>query len=343
MENKLILLFSGQGAQAVGMGKSLYDNDPNTAQWFDRAEEMLKFPLKHLCFEGPEEALKETKICQPALYVLGYAIFDALKRSGCSFSASLGLSLGELTALASADVFDFETGLRIVEKRSSLMQEACLRTHGGMICLIGSAIEKVDLICKEHKLDLANVNAPDQVVLAGELSKLPAAAKMAEHLGFKVVHLNVAGAYHSRLMESASAEFENFLSNCSFKEPRWTVFSNTTGQSIQHLKTIQSALVKQLTSTVLWSSCVQNAIQQFPNELLVECGPKKVLAGLVHKMNKSMILGGLVEQERRSIPVQSLCEHKEIVDFIEKKDTFHVKTPLMNHKMDTERHQTWKL
>ncbi len=303
-ERALVLLFSGQGAQVVGMGKSLCENDVSAAGLFERAEGILGFPLRKICFEGPDEQLKETKVCQPALYVVGYAIFDLLQRSGHCFQASLGLSLGELTALAAAGVFDFETGLRIVAKRGELMQRACEQTRGGMLCLLGGAAENVQVLCGECDLDVANINCPGQIVVAGEMSKLPSATETAKKIGFNVIPLNVAGAYHSRLMRPACAEFEAFLAKIPFNAPRWTVFTNTTGQAISDPQSIKDSLVKQITSTVHWESCIKNVLQSIPSALFIECGPKKTLAGLVKKIDKSA-------------SITPLCEYSAFIDFNE--------------------------
>ena len=156
------LLFSGQGAQNVGMGYSLYENSAIARDLYDKAEDILGWNFKSVCFDGPESALTETKACQPALYVHGYASFSILREFGQldDLTAVCGLSLGELTALAAAEVFDFETGLSLVAERGRLMQEACELTEGGMAAVIGGTAEEVEIFCNEFGIEIANLNCP---------------------------------------------------------------------------------------------------------------------------------------------------------------------------------------
>lgn len=168
------LLFSGQGAQSVGMGLSLYENSDIARAIFDEANEVLGWDLKNLCFEGEVEALTETKVCQPALYVQGFAIYCILKERGhlSDLKAACGLSLGELTALAAAGVYDFSTGLRLVAERGRLMQLACDTTKGGMAAVIGGTQEEVQIFCDEFGIEIANLNCPGQIVVSGDNGKI---------------------------------------------------------------------------------------------------------------------------------------------------------------------------
>ena len=280
------LLFSGQGAQKVGMGKSLYDNSPIAKDLYDRAEQTLGFEFKKICFEGPETVLTETRVCQPALYVQGFAIAEILKANGKldGLKAALGLSLGELTAYAYAGVWDFETGLKIVAERGRLMQVACDATKGGMAAVVGGSIDEVRKLCAAYDLDVANMNCPGQIVISGDFNKVNEAAANAKEFGsFKLVKpLVVAGAYHSRLMEPARVEFEKFLAPIEFKEPQLTVFTNTTGKEISEPGEMKEALVKQVVSSVLWENCLRGAIAQGCAEFY-ECGPGGVLAGMMKR------------------------------------------------------------
>jgi len=164
------LLFSGQGAQVVGMGKSLYEGSPVAKDLYDRAARILPFDLREVCFNGPAETLTETRVCQPALYVQGYAIAEILRERGklSDLKACLGLSLGELTAYAFAGVWDFETGLRIVAERGRLMQQACEATKGGMAAVIGGSREDIAKLCAAFDIQAANFNCPGQVVISGD-------------------------------------------------------------------------------------------------------------------------------------------------------------------------------
>lgn len=226
------LLFSGQGAQQVGMGKSLCEKFPSAAAVYDHANDVLGWDLKLISFEGDEWELTETKVCQPTLFVHGIAIVTVLREKGYLDEAkvTLGLSLGEVTALTAAGVFDFGTGLRVVAERGRLMQAACESTSGAMASIIGVGREDVEALCREYDIDMANLNCPGQIVISGEKTKVAAAVEGAKERGFKrVIPLKVAGAYHSRLMEPAREAFASYLKQVSFHPPRLTVFSNTTG------------------------------------------------------------------------------------------------------------------
>ena len=276
------LLFSGQGAQVVGMGKSLYEGSTLAKGLYDRAAQVLPFDLRQVCFEGPAEVLTETRVCQPALYVQGYAIAQVLKERGKlnDLKACLGLSLGELTAYAVAGVWDFETGLKVVAERGRLMQLACDQTKGGMAAVIGGTRDDIAKLCAAFDIDAANFNCPGQVVISGDSEKVAQAVARAKEFGaFKLV---VAGAYHSRLMEPARLAFEAFLQGVEFKRPQVTVYSNTTGGTLAEPADLRAALVKQVVSSVLWEddckAAASTGIAQF-----YECGPGGVLAGMMKR------------------------------------------------------------
>src|SRR5688500_527540 len=210
----LALLFAGQGAQKVGMGKSLYAHSAAARALYDEADRFLGRSLPQISFEGPESDLTQTKVCQPALFVHGLALLAALRELGKLpvVGQAFGLSLGEVTAYCAAGVFDFATGLRIVAERGRLMQQACEQTTGGMAAVIGEERAKVRDLCTEFGIELANFNAPGQIIISGEKPKVEAAVAAAKERGIKkVMPLNVAGAYHSRLMEPARADFGTFL------------------------------------------------------------------------------------------------------------------------------------
>lgn len=296
---KTAVIFSGQGAQQVGMGKSIYDHVEDIKKYWDEADSILEFGLKNIIFNGPVEALTETRICQPALYVHGYSTFKALEGIGKlqGLTAALGLSLGELTALAAAQVFDFETGLRIVAERGRLMQEACEATSGSMASLIGGTKELVEELCKACEVDMANLNCPGQVVISGETFKIEEACQKAKEMDFKrVIPLNVAGAYHSRLMQPAADGFRDFLEEIDFAIPRIAIFTNTTGESLKDPEAIKMALVQQITSSVRWEDCMLNAAQ-LGIDTFFECGPGKILAGLAKRINKDWVVQSVSEYQ----------------------------------------------
>lgn len=284
------LLFSGQGAQKVGMGKSLCDNSPVARELYERAEAVLGFEFKKICFEGPVEVLTQTRVCQPALYVQGYAVAETLRAAGKldGLQAALGLSIGELTAYAVAGVWDFETGLKVVAERGRLMQEACDASKGGMAAVVGGTFDEVKKLCAAHDIDVANRNCPGQIVISGDFERVNAAAASAKNYGaFKLVKpLVVAGAYHSRLMEPARAAFEKFLAPIEFKAPRLKVFTNTTGGEISDPAAMKAALASQVVSTVLWEDCQRGALALGCGEFY-ECGPGGVLAGMMKRVEPS--------------------------------------------------------
>lgn len=294
------LLFSGQGAQQVGMGRSLYESSDIAKAIYDQANEVLGWDLKTLCFEGPDEALTETKICQPALYVHGYAIFSILKSRGKldDLKSACGLSLGELTALAAAGVYDFATGLQLVAERGRLMQLACDTTEGGMASVIGGSPEDVAALCREFDIEIANLNCPGQIVISGEKAKVLDAVEHSKGRGFKLVKpLNVAGAYHSRLMLSARDAFADFITDFTFKAPEVVVYTNTTGAAVSDPEAIKAALVKQIVSSVRFEECLTHAAAENGISDFYECGPGKVLTGLARRTDKSLNVTTISEYE----------------------------------------------
>lgn len=287
----LAFLFAGQGAQKVGMGKSLYEHSAAARALYDEANRVLGWDLAKLSFEGPEAELTQTKVCQPALFVHGLALVAALREAGKLPAGephlALGLSLGEVTAYCAAGVFDFSTGLRVVAERGRLMQQACERATGGMAAVIGEEGAKVEELCREFDIEAANFNAPGQIIVSGEKSKVEAAVAAAKARGSKkVMLLNVAGAYHSRLMEPARAAFAAFLEGVAFAAPRFTVFTNTTGQAVSEPAAIKAALVRQVVSSVRWEECMRSAAAAGATEFW-ELGPGGVLAGLARRTEKT--------------------------------------------------------
>ena len=293
----IALLFAGQGAQKVGMGQSLYEGFASARALYDEANSVLGWDLKAVAFNGPDEQLTQTKVCQPALFVHGLALHSVLKEQGrlSDVRFALGLSLGEITALTAAGVFDFATGLRVVAERGRLMQLACEQTVGGMAAVIGETREAVASLCAEFDIEAANFNAPGQIIVSGEKSKVGAAVAAAKERGMKkVIPLNVAGAYHSRLMEPAREQFAAYLDQVEFRTPAFTVFTNTTGQAVREPAEIKQALVRQVVSSVLWEDCLRSAAAAGTTEFW-ELGPGAVLAGLARRTEKSWAVRSFAE------------------------------------------------
>lgn len=295
----LALLFAGQGAQKVGMGASLGENSAAARALYEEANQLLGWDLRSLSFSGPETELTQTKVCQPALFVHGLATLAALRELGKlpagEPAMALGLSLGELTACCAAGVFDFATGLRIVAERGRLMQEACEKTSGSMAAVIGEERGRVAELCREFDVEAANFNAPGQIIISGEKSRIAAAVAGAKDRGMKkVMPLNVAGAYHSRLMEPARAAFAAFLAPIAFAAPRFTIFTNTTGAAIADPIAIKAALVSQVVSSVRWEDCMRAAASAGATEFW-ELGPGGVLAGLARRTDKAWAVRSFAE------------------------------------------------
>jgi len=285
------LLFSGQGAQYVGMGKSLCEQWPIAREYYDRADQILGWRLSHACFEGPEDLLTQTKVCQLALFVQGIVIFEILKNEGTieSAGAVTGLSLGEITALTAAEAMNFETGLQLVAERARLMQEACEKTAGSMASVIGGAPSQVEELCRECGLQIANLNCPGQIVISGEKQRILDALQRGRGMGFKLVkELQVAGAYHSRLMESARKGFRPFVQAADISEPKCPFYANVSGQCVQDVAKIREGLVEQVVSSVRFEDCLRSMGAALPQPVeMVECGPAKILAGLVRRTESS--------------------------------------------------------
>lgn len=286
---KTALLFSGQGAQSVGMGKDLAAEFPAAAALFEKADSILGYPLSRIAFEGPTEELTKTSVCQPALYVHGLACLAVLKEKlpALEFHATAGLSLGEFTAHAAAGTFDFETGLRLVDKRARAMQEACEASTGGMAAIIGGEEDRVRELAAAADVDVANINAPGQIVLSGEASKIVMAVSLAkEYSARKAVELTVAGAFHSRLMEPAYQSLSVALAETQMLAPRVPVVCNVDAIEVRDPQTIRRTLADQVTGSVCWSQSVEYLIDKLHIEQFIELGPGGVIAGLVGRIRK---------------------------------------------------------
>lgn len=284
------LLFSGQGAQRVGMGRSLCQNSPSARGLYETANELLGYDFAKLCFEGPLEGLTPTEVCQPALYVHGLASFAVWEEWGgeeCT-ALAMGLSLGEITALAAADVFGFEVGLKIVAERGRLMQVACEQADGTMASVLGGERDEVAALAAEFEVDLANLNSPGQVVISGPSANMEQAIRAGRGRGFKrILPLKVAGAYHSRLMEPARAAFEEFLAPIDFRPPRMPVYSNVDASATRDPAAIKAKLVKQIVSPVYWEDCML-AAKEAGVVKFRECGVGGVLKGLARRIDPGL-------------------------------------------------------
>ncbi len=306
---EIALLFAGQGAQSVGMGRDLAGQFAVAANLFRRADEILGRNLSEIAWTGPIEELTKTSNCQPALYVHGLACLAALREVAGDFpiGGAAGLSLGEMTAHAAAGTFDFATGLKLVQKRGELMDEACAATSGAMAAMIGADESAVRALAADADVDVANINAPGQIVISGERAKVEAAIGVAKEHGIRrATLLNVAGAYHSRLMETAYRKLGEALSNVPIKASRFAVISNVTGEDVKTPEEIRRTLQDQVTATVRWLDCMER-LADLGCDLFVELGPGGVLAGLLRRTLKDMEVISVSDAESVCKCAERIC------------------------------------
>jgi [acyl-carrier-protein] S-malonyltransferase len=288
--NKIALLFAGQGAQSVGMGRAIAAEFPVAAEIWRQADATLDRPISDIAWNGPIEELTKTSNAQRALYVEGLASFAALRELAPTLpiAAAAGLSLGEWTAHAAANTFDFATGLKLVEKRGQLMEAACDATAGAMAAMIGADESAVRQLAADTDVDVANLNAPGQIVISGEAAKVELAVSLAREHGIRrATLLNVAGAYHSRLMNSAYLALGDALVDAVFQAPAFPVVSNVTGAAAETLPEIRQSLQDQVTGTVRWVDCMEWLLDD-GCDLFIELGPGGILAGLAQRIRKGV-------------------------------------------------------
>jgi [acyl-carrier-protein] S-malonyltransferase len=290
--SQIVLLFSGQGAQKVGMGKDFVGASTAVRDMAAVADEVLGFAISKVMFEGPDEELTKTSRCQPALYLHGLMALALIRERLPKLTpvAAAGLSLGEFTAHAAAGTFSFEDGLRIVGKRGAFMEEACNATQGAMAALIGGEEQQVRALAAAADVDVANLNAPGQIVLSGSSANIDVAVAKAKEFGIRrAIKLNVAGAYHSRLMQSAQDQLAAELAGLTLKTPSVPVVCNFAATPVAGAAEIRSMLEKQVTGSVRWTASIEALIAMGHRQFL-ELGPGKVIAGLVAKIDKDAVV-----------------------------------------------------
>ena len=306
--SNVVVLFSGQGAQKVGMGKDLADAYPAVQEMFSKADDALGYSLSDIMFNGPDEELTKTSRCQPALFLHGLACLEVLKSKvpALNVVATAGLSLGEFTAHTLAGTFDFETGLKIVEQRGQFMEEACDATNGAMAAMIGGDEEAVAELAADCGVDVANFNTIGQIVLSGDEAGIDKAVAEAKGRGVRMgKKLNVAGAYHSRLMQSAQDKLAEVLVKAELSEPAIPVICNFEARAVSRQDEIKSTLEQQVTGSVRWTASMQKLIADGHTTFL-ELGPGKVLAGLMSRIDKSVMVLSVEDVESLEAAVEAL-------------------------------------
>jgi [acyl-carrier-protein] S-malonyltransferase len=287
--SKTALLFAGQGAQVIGMGKDLAEKFPSAKAWFDRANAALGYDLASICFNGPEADLTKTENAQPGIFLVSWVAFQLLKEQvpNLKFEATAGLSLGEFTALTAAGALSFEDGLRVVRQRGKFMQEACDVTQGGMAAIIGLDEAPTREVCAEAGVVLANLNCPGQLVISGAAEKITKACELAKAKGAKrALPLPVAGAYHSPLMASAQPKLGAELAKVNLVSPSVPVISNVTAQAHGTPAEISAKLVEQVCASVLWETSMRALLAQGFTRF-IELGPGTALSGFMKRIDKT--------------------------------------------------------
>ena len=288
-------VFPGQGAQFVGMGKDLYENNPVAKEMFDKANEILGFNITDLMFNGTDEDLRQTKVTQPAIFL--HSVILA-KTMGDDFNPDMvaGHSLGEFSALVAAGALSFEDGLRLVSARAQAMQKACEKTPSTMAAVLALPDARVEELCAsvtEGVVVPANYNCPGQIVISGSIEGVDAAcAKMLEAGAKRALKLKVGGAFHSPLMEPARAELADAIAHTDFHAPKCPVYQNVNAEPQNDPETIKKNLIAQLTAPVRWTQTIQNMIAAGA-DTFVEVGPGAVLQGLVKKISSEVATSGI--------------------------------------------------
>ena len=304
----IVLLFSGQGAQKVGMGKDWVESSATARKMALQADQVLGFSISEIMADGPEEELMKTSRCQPALYLHGLMALALIRERMANFHpvAAAGLSLGEFTAHAAGGSFSFEEGLRLVARRGEFMQDACPATEGAMAALIGGEESQVRALAAATDVDVANLNAPGQIVISGTVAGIDAAIAQAKEFGIRrAIKLNVAGAYHSRLMQSAQDKLAAELAGAVIQVPTLPVVCNFGASVVSEPAEIRNMLEKQVTGSVRWTESIQ-ALIAMGHRTFLELGPGKVIAGLVGKIDKDAIVHSVEDLPSLEAAVEAL-------------------------------------
>ena len=283
-------IFPGQGSQYVGMGSDLYHAFENARQRYECAAEILGYNLADISFHGPEDELRKTQYTQPAVFVHSVIIDECLKLNGTRPYAVAGHSLGEFSALVSSEVLSFENALQIVKVRSQAMADAGEISPGKMAAIVGANAEQLKEICDHSSVVVpANLNAPGQVIISGDIEAVDIALTTARELGIRrIVPLNVSGAFHSPLMRFARKPLQEIINSVNFQDAKVPVYQNVVAKAVTDIKNIRKNILNQLENPVLWSDTISEMVKNGMTEF-IEVGPGKVLNGLNRRINKNII------------------------------------------------------
>ncbi len=306
---KVALIFPGQGAQSVGMGQEFYQSSLEAKKIFDQADQIVK-GLKDVIFNGPQEKLTSTAFCQPAIFTMSMAAFYALKAHPVykkfDVQFTCGLSLGEYSSLCASEALSFEETLKLVVVRSSLMEESTQLREGAMAAVLGFEKDALIKICQETGAEVANFNSPDQIVITGEADKVKAASQRLTDAGAKrVIPLDVSGAFHSSLMQSAAHQFKDHLRSIELTDPIFPILSNVDAVPTANTDHILMNLSKQITSSVQWVDSI-NTIVESGVKVFIEIGPGTVLKGLIKKINRELTVYNIQKPEDLASLLSSL-------------------------------------
>jgi [acyl-carrier-protein] S-malonyltransferase len=307
--SKTALLFAGQGAQMVGMGRDFAEKFSSAKAWFERANSVLGYDLSAICFGGPEAELTKTENAQPAIFLVSWVAFQLLKEQMplLNFQATAGLSLGEFTALSAAGALSFEDGLTVVRQRGRFMQEACEATHGSMAAIIGLDETLTRQVCADTGVVLANLNCPGQLVISGATERIEQACDLARSKGARrALPLPVAGAYHSPLMASAQPKLDTKLASLRLAEPSVPVISNVTARPHQTAETIRSRLVEQVTASVRWEESIRYLLAEGFNRF-IELGPGTALSGFMKRIDKEALVLNVADSASLEATVNAMA------------------------------------
>lgn len=309
MSRKIAILFAGQGSQYVGMGKELYEEIPECREIFDKGEEIVGFNINDLIFNGPEQDLTKTENTQPAILLTSLACAKALELNGISSEIVAGLSLGEYSALIYAGVLTFEDGVRLIKERGRIMGSSLPDGLGGMAAVLKLNDEKVDELLKRASefgiIEGANYNCPGQVVIAGEMTAISEATKIAKELGGMAIPLKVSGPFHSSLLKEASDDFYEYLKDAEIKSPGKIVYSNVLGEPYKGNDDVKLLLKKQIMTSVLFEKTIRDMLDKGV-DTFIEVGPGKALRGFVKKIDRKAEVYGVEDLASLNTTIEAL-------------------------------------